>query len=69
MYVSELHDGVFIHLTLEDVIANDDGKQLMAEAVYLYGVMLMLLDQRIEGLVRERLIISYYRYQVCTRHR
>lgn len=65
MYLDELANGVYIHLTVEDVVANDDGKQLMAEAVYLYGVMLLLLDQRIEGPVRERLIISYHRYHVC----
>ena len=27
------------------------GKQLLSEALYLYGVMLLLLDERIEGLV------------------
>jgi WASH complex subunit strumpellin len=34
----------------------------MAEALYLYGVMLLLLDQRIEGIVRERMLISTLRY-------
>jgi WASH complex subunit strumpellin len=41
---------------------DDTGKQLMAEALYLYGVMLLLLDQRIEGIVRERMLISALRY-------
>ena len=40
-----------------------DGKQLLSEAVYLYGVMLLLLDQKIEGVIRERMIVSYMRYQ------
>jgi WASH complex subunit strumpellin len=42
---------------------NVDGKQLLSEAAYLYGVMLILLDERIEGAVRERLLISYLRYK------
>ncbi|KAJ1470741.1 WASH complex, subunit strumpellin [Baffinella frigidus] len=31
--------------------------------IYLYGLMLTLLDNRIEGPVRERMLISYYRYK------
>mgnify|MGYP002386291612 CR=1 FL=1 len=82
------------------MLLNQDGKQLFAEAVYLFGssratqtqplslslslslslalalaqanshwrpftgVMLTLLDERIEGIVRERILISYLRYKV-----
>jgi hypothetical protein len=42
---------------------NQDGQQLFAEAVYLYGIMLFLLDQRIGGEARERMLISYLRYK------
>jgi len=35
----------------------------MCEAVYYFGVMLLLLDRKIEGVVRERLLVSYYRYK------
>jgi WASH complex subunit strumpellin len=41
---------------------NQDGKQLIAEALYLYGVMLLLLDLKIPGIIRERMLMSYYRY-------
>jgi WASH complex subunit strumpellin len=41
-----------------------DGKQLLCESLYLYGVMLILLDERIEGVIRERILISYLRYKV-----
>ncbi|XP_043487767.1 WASH complex subunit 5 isoform X1 [Polistes fuscatus] len=44
------------------VESSEDGKQLMCEAVYLYGVMLLLVDYHFEGRVRERLLVSYYRY-------
>jgi len=36
----------------------------MCEALYLYGVMLLLMDMRIPGVARERMIVSYYRYKV-----
>jgi WASH complex subunit strumpellin len=35
----------------------------MCELIYYYGVMLLLLDWKIEGPVRERLLVSYYRYK------
>jgi len=31
--------------------------------VFLYGVMLIVTDLRIEGLARERMLVSYYRYR------
>ncbi|KNC47128.1 WASH complex subunit strumpellin [Thecamonas trahens ATCC 50062] len=62
-YLDDLARGVFIQRTLESVLADADGKQLVSEAVYLYGVMLLLLDMRIPGLIRERMLISFYRYQ------
>lgn len=32
------------------------------EALYLYGIMLLVTDLHIDGLIRERLLVSYYRY-------
>ncbi len=40
----------------------EDGKQLMCEALYLYGVMLLFADWEIEGVVRERLLVAYFRF-------
>ncbi|KAJ3629371.1 hypothetical protein MTP99_013767 [Tenebrio molitor] len=39
-----------------------EGKQLLCEALYLYGLMLLIIDAYIEGIIRERLLVSYYRY-------
>ncbi|XP_008550175.1 WASH complex subunit 5 [Microplitis demolitor] len=61
-YVDELDDGHYIQQSVETVMLNEEGKQLMCEAVYLYGVMLLLVDHQFEGHVRERLLVSYYRY-------
>eukprot|EP00771_Trimastix_marina_P004021 gnl/Trimastix_PCT/750.p1 GENE.gnl/Trimastix_PCT/750~~gnl/Trimastix_PCT/750.p1 ORF type:complete len:1166 (-),score=486.01 gnl/Trimastix_PCT/750:907-4029(-) len=61
--MDNLSSGIYISHTVESVLDDRDGKQLMTEALYLYGVMLLLLDARIEGVVRERLLISFYRYK------
>ncbi|XP_071483871.1 WASH complex subunit 5-like [Diadema antillarum] len=61
-FLEELDEGVFIQQTLETVLLNEDGKQLMCEALYLYGCMLLVVDMRIEGRVRERMLVSYHRY-------
>ena len=41
---------------------DDTGKQLLSEVIYLYGVILLLLDECIDGVIRERMLISYLRY-------
>ncbi|KAG8133940.1 putative WASH complex subunit strumpellin-like protein [Naja naja] len=61
-YLDDLNEGIYIQQTLETVLLNEDGKQLLCEALYLYGVMLLVIDQKIEGEVRERMLVSYYRY-------
>ncbi|KYN00267.1 WASH complex subunit strumpellin [Cyphomyrmex costatus] len=61
-YIDELGDGVYIHQSVDSIMFNEEGKQLMCEAVYLYGVMLLLVDYYLEGRIRERLLVSYYRY-------
>jgi len=34
-----------------------------AEAVYLFGVMLIILDTKYDAAARERMIVSYFRYR------
>ncbi|EGG23615.1 hypothetical protein DFA_05749 [Cavenderia fasciculata] len=60
-YLIDVEKGFYIHLTVEGILMNGDGKQLVSEAIYLYGVMLILMDNLIEGPVRERMLISYMR--------
>ncbi|XP_041358411.1 WASH complex subunit 5-like [Gigantopelta aegis] len=61
-FLEDLEEGVYIQQTMESVLLNEDGKQLMCEVLYLYGVMLLVIDIRIDGTVRERMLVSYYRY-------
>lgn len=61
-YVEDLEEGAYIQQTLESVLLDSDGKQLLSEALYLCGAMLLVVDQKIDGLVRERILVAYYRY-------
>ncbi|XP_065842936.1 WASH complex subunit 5-like isoform X2 [Oscarella lobularis] len=61
-FLDDLDEGVFIQQTLETVIFNDDGKQLMCESLFLYGVMLLVIDMKVESPVRERMLVAYHRY-------
>lgn len=91
-FLEDLDEGVFIQQTLESVLLNEDGKQIMVcslfflkpiqsglafsiaivsigicfifqcESLYLYGVMLLVIDMKFEGDVRERMLVSYHRY-------
>ncbi|CAG9761136.1 unnamed protein product [Ceutorhynchus assimilis] len=61
-YIEELEEGVYIHQSLETVFQDLEGKQLLSEALFLYGLMLLMVDTYIDGPVRERLLVSYNRY-------
>ena len=63
-FIEDIREGVFIQHTMESMLFDPTGKQLMAEAVYLYGVMLTLMDCKIDGAVRERILVAYYRVKV-----
>ena len=61
-FLTNLQNGtVFIAHTVEDVLLNRDGKQLVCEAMYLAGTMLLNLDRLCPGPTRERLIVCYLR--------
>mmetsp|Transcript_12766 Transcript_12766/g.36085 ORF Transcript_12766/g.36085 Transcript_12766/m.36085 type:complete len:1178 (-) Transcript_12766:150-3683(-) len=62
-YYNEIEEGIYIEITLDMVLASADGKQLVSESIFLLGVMLILLDVRIAGPTRERMLISYLRYK------
>lgn len=47
---------------METILLNPEGKRLMLEIFYLYGVMLILNDRLIPAIARERIVICYIRY-------
>lgn len=62
-YVRDVSSGTFIQYTLDNILMDVNGKQLLCEALYLYGCMLLLLDMRIPGLAREKMIVAYSRHR------
>lgn len=64
-FLNELDEGIYIQQTIETVLMDYDGKQLLCEALYLMGVILLTMDREIEGVVRERMLVSYYRYSTA----
>jgi WASH complex subunit strumpellin len=90
-FASDLSKGYFIQYTVESVLLDGDGRALLCEAVWLYGVMLIMMERflpvslhlklisvclsflahnavlpaariLIQGPIRERLIIAYFRF-------
>lgn len=62
----DLESGKFIQQNFDSLLRQEEGKQLCAEALYLLGVQLLTVDERIPGPVRERLVVSYFRYSGAT---
>lgn len=67
-FVREVNAGFYIQQTIENILNDPDGKQLLCEALYLYGAMLLILDLHIPGVIRERLIVAYTRYSAQKSH-
>ena len=59
----DLESGRYIQQSLSSVLQAVSGRQLLVESVYLMGVTLLTVDQLVPGPVRERLLVSYYRYR------
>ncbi len=60
-YIEDVRNGFYIQHSLDDIMQELDGKQLLTEGLYLYGVMLLLLEERIPGYIREKMMIATYR--------
>lgn len=61
-YLTDVNEGRYIEFTLDAILADPEGKCLIVECLYNYGVMLLLLDRLIPSIARERLIVCYVRY-------
>ena len=56
-----MKNGYYIQHSIDGILDDSDGKQLISEALYLYGVMLLTLEDKIPGYIREKMLISIYR--------
>jgi len=61
-YLTDVGEGKYIEFTLDAILQDNDGKTLIVETIYHYGVMLLLLDKLIPSIARERIISCYIRY-------
>jgi len=50
-------------MSIESLMNDPEGKQLLGESLYLYGVILLQMDYHIPGLVRERLLVAFNRWR------
>lgn len=60
-YIDDVTSGFYIQHSLDNILQEIEGKQLLCEGLYLFGVMLLLLEENIPGYVRERILIAMYR--------
>ncbi|XP_043695338.1 WASH complex subunit 5-like isoform X5 [Telopea speciosissima] len=50
---------------MEIVLSNEKGRQLLAESLALFGCLLLLLEHRMGGSLREKLLVAHVRYVRC----
>lgn len=60
-FIEDVTVGYYIQHSLESIVDETAGKQLLTEALYLYGMMLLFMEEKLPGYIREKLIIAYYR--------
>ena len=62
-FIDQINQGKFVQHTVDTILANKELRPLFCESVFSAGVMLLLVDRLIPGSIREKLIVSYYRYK------
>ena len=45
-YLDDVQEGVYIQYTLEGILADTDGKQLLVEASAAFGLLLVMLEEQ-----------------------
>ena len=58
-FLEDLDEGIYIQQNVDSILLNADGKQLLVEALYLYGLMLLIVDIKFEGSVREHMLVGW----------
>ena len=60
-YIDDVNSGFYIQHSIDNILQDTNGKQLLCEAFYLYGVMLLSLEEHIPGYIREKMLVALYR--------
>ena len=61
-YIDDINDGFYINYSLANIFQDINGKQLLCESLYLYGVILLSMDDLIPGFAREKMLVLLYRH-------
>uniref|UniRef100_A0A0D9W4E9 WASH complex subunit strumpellin n=1 Tax=Leersia perrieri TaxID=77586 RepID=A0A0D9W4E9_9ORYZ len=64
-YLNDLQEGLYVHCSLDGVLESNCACQLLTESMTLFGCMVLLMEHRNSGLLRERLLVAYLRYERC----
>ena len=62
-FISRVHEQYYIDFNMENIMQEKEGKRLLIEAFYNYGVMLLLLDRLVPSIARERMMVCFVRYK------
>ena len=62
-FIGQVQSGKFIQHTIDTILSHKEIRPVFVESVFSAGVMLLLVDRLIPGPIREKLIVSYYRYK------
>ena len=62
-FIGQVNSGKFIQHTIDTILSHKEIRPVFVESVFSAGVMLLLVDRLIPGPMREKLIVSYYRYK------
>ena len=55
--------GAFLQESAESVLEDEEGRQLLMEALMLLGVLLLLLEHRMPGSLREQFLVAHCRFR------
>ena len=62
-FVNQINQGKYVQYTIANIVVNKELRHIFCESVFSAGVMLLLVDRLIPGPIREKLMVSYYRYK------
>ncbi len=62
-FLEDLDAGAYVAHTLEELLRGVESRQLLVEALTLCALLPLLLDARLEGAVRERLVVAHIRFR------
>ncbi|KAJ6807389.1 putative WASH complex subunit strumpellin-like protein isoform X1 [Iris pallida] len=64
-YLNDLEEGVYMQCTLDRILENEQGLQLLTESMTLFGCLLLLLEHFMSGFLREKFLVAHIRHDHC----